>query len=99
MRNCSQHVVHTVAVLLESPSGTPALQADLEVAREQNIHAALEASRVKPADVARITLEAIRKEQFYILTHPNIKGAVRARMETTATALTPGPESGVKWPT
>jgi NAD(P)-dependent dehydrogenase (short-subunit alcohol dehydrogenase family) len=54
---------------------------ELEKAQERNIRGALDASHVKPKDVAAIVLSAIREEKFYILTHPNIKGAIRARME------------------
>ena len=39
--------------------------------------------------MAEITLAAIREEKFYILTHPNIKGAIRARMEDILDEKTP----------
>jgi NAD(P)-dependent dehydrogenase (short-subunit alcohol dehydrogenase family) len=62
---------------------------EMEKIREQNIRAALEASHVKPEDVANKVLEAIREEKFYILTHPNIKGAIQARMEDLLEESTP----------
>ena len=34
-----------------------------------------------PRQVADIVFQAIRDETFYILTHPEMKEAVRARME------------------
>ena len=39
------------------------------------------ASGMPPQQVADIVFQAIRDEKFYILTHPEWKGAVRARME------------------
>jgi len=71
---------------LRNPHRAPT---ELEVAQDRNTRAALEASHVKPEDVARITLEAIRDEQFYILTHPKIKGAIKARMEDILEEQTP----------
>jgi len=31
--------------------------------------------------VARAVVAAVKEERFYVLTHPRIKGAIRARME------------------
>ena len=39
------------------------------------------ASGMPPRQVADIVFQAIRDETFYILTHPEMKEAVRARME------------------
>jgi NAD(P)-dependent dehydrogenase (short-subunit alcohol dehydrogenase family) len=38
------------------------------------------ASGLPPAQVAELVLEAIRNERFYVLTHPEWKGLIRARM-------------------
>src|SRR5262249_45947773 len=51
-----------------------------ETAQDQMIRLATAASKVTPEMVAEITLDAIREEKFYILTHPNIKPAVLARV-------------------
>jgi hypothetical protein len=40
-------------------------------------------------DVARAVVRAVKEERFYILTHPNILGAVRARMEDILAQQTP----------
>jgi hypothetical protein len=37
--------------------------------------------RLSADDVARAVVQAVKHERFYILTHPRIKGAIRARME------------------
>lgn len=36
--------------------------------------------KISAADVARMTMDAVRDGRFYILTHPNIKRAIEARM-------------------
>jgi NAD(P)-dependent dehydrogenase (short-subunit alcohol dehydrogenase family) len=41
---------------------------------------AVAAGKLSAADVARITLEAVRANRFYVLTHPKIKPAVETRM-------------------
>ena len=42
---------------------------------------AVESGRVSADDVAQMVFDGIVDERFYILTHPRIKGAIRARME------------------
>ncbi|HEX4927637.1 MAG TPA: SDR family NAD(P)-dependent oxidoreductase [Burkholderiales bacterium] len=42
---------------------------------------AVASGRLSAEDVARAVVRAVKEERFYILTHPNILGAVRARME------------------
>ncbi|TML64536.1 MAG: SDR family NAD(P)-dependent oxidoreductase [Actinobacteria bacterium] len=39
------------------------------------------ASGLPPAEVAAMVLDAVRNDRFYILTHPELKEPVRARME------------------
>jgi NAD(P)-dependent dehydrogenase (short-subunit alcohol dehydrogenase family) len=41
---------------------------------------ALAAGRLTAADVARLTLEAVKAGRFYVLPHPKIKAAVESRM-------------------
>ena len=42
---------------------------------------AVAAGRLSADDVARAVVAAVREDRFYVLTHPRIKGAIRARME------------------
>jgi short-subunit dehydrogenase len=41
---------------------------------------AVQSGKLSAADVAAITLEAVRADRFYVLTHPKIKGAIETRM-------------------
>ena len=41
---------------------------------------AVAAGRLSADDVARAVVAAVREDRFYVLTHPRIKGAIRARM-------------------
>jgi short-subunit dehydrogenase len=47
---------------------------------EERVRQAIRAGRLSAADIARITLEAVKSDRFYILTHPAIKGAIEMRM-------------------
>ena len=42
---------------------------------------AVAAGKLSADDVARAVVGAVKQDRFYILTHPAIKGAIRARME------------------
>ena len=42
---------------------------------------AVASGKLSADDVARALVAAVRENRFYVLTHPAIKGAVRARME------------------
>jgi NAD(P)-dependent dehydrogenase (short-subunit alcohol dehydrogenase family) len=42
---------------------------------------AVASGKLSADDVARAVVAAVKAERFYILTHPAIKGAIRARME------------------
>jgi len=57
-------------------SATNPLAADYEAM----LRKALTSGRLSAADVAKITLEAVREERFYVLPHPKIKGAIETRM-------------------
>ncbi len=41
----------------------------------------LNARGQSPSEVAGKVFEAVRDERFYVITHPEIKGRVRTRME------------------
>jgi short-subunit dehydrogenase len=49
--------------------------------KQANMRKAVASGRLSAEDVARAVVAAIKSERFYIVTHPKIKGAIRARME------------------
>lgn len=49
--------------------------------KEARMRKAVSSGRLSADDVARAVVAAVKEERFYILTHPRIKGAIRARME------------------
>ena len=51
------------------------------LAREAMLRKAVSSGRLSADDVARAVVQAVKEERFYVLTHPRIKGAIRARME------------------
>jgi NAD(P)-dependent dehydrogenase (short-subunit alcohol dehydrogenase family) len=64
------------------PAGVEASAKSREtLAREQMLKKAVASGRLSAEDVARAVVQAVKEERFYILTHPRIKGAIRARME------------------
>ena len=42
---------------------------------------AVSSGRLSADDIANAVVAAVKEDRFYILTHPRIKGAIRARME------------------
>ncbi len=46
----------------------------------ERTRAAMKSGRLTPADVARITLEAVLEERFYVFTHPGAGGGVEQRL-------------------
>ena len=64
------------------PAGlTPAQKSQETLAREQMLRKAISSGRLSADDVARAVVQAVKEDRFYVLTHPRIKGAIRARME------------------
>jgi NAD(P)-dependent dehydrogenase (short-subunit alcohol dehydrogenase family) len=51
------------------------------LAKEAMLRKAVAAGKLSADDVARAVVGAVKANRFYVLTHPAIKGAVRARME------------------
>jgi NAD(P)-dependent dehydrogenase (short-subunit alcohol dehydrogenase family) len=51
------------------------------LARESMLKRAVGSGKVSADQVAQAVVAAVKEERFYILTHPRIKGAIRARME------------------
>jgi NAD(P)-dependent dehydrogenase (short-subunit alcohol dehydrogenase family) len=56
---------------------------------EQAVRQALLHGKITAADVARITLEAVKSGRFYIITHEKIKGAIETRMRDILEDRTP----------
>lgn len=50
-------------------------------AKEAMLKKAVASGKLSADDIAQAVLEAVKRERFYVLTHPRIKGAIRARME------------------
>ena len=64
------------------PAGVaPTVKTRETLAREAMLRKAVSSGRLSADDVARAVVQAVKDERFYILTHPRIKGAIRARME------------------
>jgi len=64
------------------PAGIePTAKTEETLAREAMLRKAVSSGRLSAEDVARAVVQAVKDERFYILTHPRIKGAIRARME------------------
>jgi NAD(P)-dependent dehydrogenase (short-subunit alcohol dehydrogenase family) len=51
------------------------------LAKEASLKKAVASGKLSADDVARAVVAAVKENRFYVLTHPGIKGAVRARME------------------
>lgn len=64
------------------PAGVePTAKTKEMLAREAMLKKAVASGRLSAEDVARAVVQAVKEERFYVLTHPRIKGAIRARME------------------
>ncbi len=64
------------------PASLPAGEKSPEtLAREAMLKRAVSSGKISADQVAQAVVAAVREERFYILTHPRIKGAIRARME------------------
>src|SRR5438067_5865754 len=64
------------------PAGLePTAKSKETLAREQMLKKAVASGRLSADDVARAVVQAVKEERFYVLTHPRIKGAIRARVE------------------
>ena len=59
------------------------------VAREAMLKRAVASGRLSADDIAVAAVNAVKEERFYVLTHPRIKGAIRARMEDILEERTP----------
>jgi NAD(P)-dependent dehydrogenase (short-subunit alcohol dehydrogenase family) len=59
----------------------PHLGTSRKTPKDASLKKAVSAGKLSADDVARAVVTAVKAERFYVLTHPAIKGAVRARME------------------
>ena len=59
------------------------------VAKEAMLRKAIAAGKLSPDDVAQAVVGAVKQNRFYVLTHPAIKAAIRARMEDVLEERTP----------
>jgi NAD(P)-dependent dehydrogenase (short-subunit alcohol dehydrogenase family) len=59
------------------------------LAKEAALKKAVASGKLSADDVARAVVAAVKENRFYVLTHPGIKGAVRARMEDVLEERTP----------
>ena len=64
------------------PADLPASPLSRETeAKKALLKKAVSSGRLSADDVAAAVVEAVKQDRFYILTHPRIKDAIRARME------------------
>ncbi|HJY75287.1 MAG TPA: SDR family NAD(P)-dependent oxidoreductase [Burkholderiales bacterium] len=64
------------------PAGASIQEKSAErIAKEAALKKAVASGKLSADDVARAVVAAVKKNRFYVLTHPAIKGAVRARIE------------------
>ena len=59
------------------------------LAREAMLRKAVTSGKISADQVAQAVVAAIKADRFYILTHPRIKSAIRARMEDVLEERTP----------
>jgi NAD(P)-dependent dehydrogenase (short-subunit alcohol dehydrogenase family) len=59
------------------------------LARQAMLEKAVSSGRLSADDIAAAVVTAVKEERFYVLTHPRIKGAIRARMEDILEERTP----------
>ena len=90
MRSCARAArrpLLIIALLAAATMGVHAQTTDPAVlyketlAREAMLRKAVSSGRLSADDVARAVVQAVKEDRFYVLTHPRIKGAIRARME------------------
>jgi len=74
--------------IAESERNRPAELGDASEAKsperralEDNLRKAVQSGKLSADDIAESVIDAVREERFYILTHPRIDAAIRARME------------------
>ena len=71
------------------PSDLSLQKSKERLAKEAMLRKAVAAGKLSADDVARAVVAAVKQDRFYVLTHPAIKGAIRARMEDVLEERTP----------
>jgi len=71
---------------LKNPAKTASAET---LARQAMLKKAVSSGRISADQVAQAVLAAVKKDRFYVLTHPRIKGAIQARMEDILEARAP----------
>ncbi len=59
----------------------PMEKSPAQIAKEAMLQKAVRSGRLTADDIGAAVLAAVKEDRFYILTHPKINGAIRARME------------------
>lgn len=75
---CPAYVPTAIA---DSRPPEPVAKSGERLVKEASLKKAVAAGKLSAEDVARAVVAAVKENRFYVLTHPAIKGAVRARME------------------
>lgn len=73
----------------QPPGVSASGKSEARLAKEAALRKAVAAGKLGADDVARAVVAAVKETRFYVLTHPGIKGAVRARMEDVLEERTP----------
>ena len=75
--------------IADSKSPQAAAKSKARLAKEAALKKAVASGKLSAHEVAREVVAAVKADRFYILTHPAINGAVRARMEDVLEARAP----------
>jgi len=67
--------------IADSKPPQPVVKSKERLAKEAALRKAVAAGKLSAGDVARAVVAAVKENRFYVLTHPAIKSAVRARVE------------------
>jgi NAD(P)-dependent dehydrogenase (short-subunit alcohol dehydrogenase family) len=78
---CPAFVPTGIAESDRNRPGALAATNPLNAPYEESMRKAVRAGKLSAADVARITLEAVKDGRFYILPHAKIKAAIESRMK------------------
>lgn len=74
----------------------PAPLTESQIAAGQQLTRAVEHGRLNAKDVAQITFDAVRERRFYVLTHPQIMGAVELRFDDIKSMRNPSDPMSLK---
>lgn len=74
--NISQSERNRPAALADDAPPTPS-----QIAARERSEKAVSSGRLGPAEVARMTFDAVREGRFWVVTHPKMLGSVRLRLE------------------